>query len=294
MKKYLGMLGLLLVTIIWGGGFVASDIALESLTPSQILTFRFFIAAVLMFPLCAKYLKTMTKEELRAGICLGIFLFGGFAFQIVGLKFTTPSKNAFLTAANVVIVPFIALALYKKKVNRQAFIGAAMAIFGAGVLSLERNLTIGLGDALTIICAVCFAFQIFFTGEYVSRYRAAILNFFQMVTAFVLSACYLLVTGEGASVSPGYSGVMSVLYLGVVSTTLTYMLQTISQKYVDETRSAIILSLEAVFGCIFSVILLKEQISGKMIAGSILILGAVLVSELRIPFPTCNFRQKKL
>lgn len=283
MKKYLGMLGLLTATIIWGGGFVASDIALESLTPSQILTFRFLIATILMFPMCAGHLKTMTKAEVKAGVCLGIFLFGGFALQTVGLKFTTPSKNAFLTATNVVFVPFIALVLYKKKVSTQAFIGALMAITGAGVLSLEKNLTIGLGDALTFLCAVCFAFQIFFTGEYVSRYRATILNFFQMATAFALSVCYLMITGEGAVVAPSFSGVMSIIYLGAVSTTLTYLLQTVSQKYVDETRSAIILSMEAVFGSVFSVILLNEQINARMILGSILILGAVLVSELRIP-----------
>lgn len=74
-------------------------------------------------------------------------------------------------------------------------------------------------------------------------------------------------------------GMLSLLYLGAVSTALTYLLQTISQRYVDETKSAIILSMEAVFGALFSVIILSEKISGKMIVGCVLILGAVLVSE---------------
>ena len=73
---------------------------------------------------------------------------------------------------------------------------------------------------------------------------------------------------------------MAVLYLGIVSTTITYLLQTVSQKYVDETKSAIILSMEAVFGTIFSVILLHETVTVRMITGSVLILAAVLVSEV--------------
>lgn len=282
MKKYLGMLGLLMVTIIWGGGFVASDIALETLTPSQILTSRFLLASVLMFPLCAGKLKGITKAEIKAGVCLGIFLFGAFALQTIGLQYTTAAKNAFLTATNVVFVPFIALVLYKKKVSPQGIAGAFMAIVGAGVLSLNKNFSLGLGDGLTLLCAICFAFQIFFTGEYVGRYRATILNFFQMITAAVLSLLYLFLSGEVQAVSVTSSGLLSVIYLGAVSTTLTYMLQTVSQRYVDETRSAIILSLEAVFGSIFSVLILHEQFTMKMILGCILILGAVLVAEIKI------------
>lgn len=282
MKKYLGMLGLLIVTIIWGGGFVASDIALRSLNPPQILTARFFLASVLLFPFCARHLRQTGREEIKAGIFLGICLFGAFALQTIGLQYTTPAKNAFLTAANVVFVPLIACVLYKKKVGIQGIIGVCMAIVGAGVLSLEKNLTIGLGDGLTLLGAICFALQIFFTGEYVSRYRISMLIFFQMVTAFVLSLLYLIGSGGIGDIQMARDGVMSVIYLGAVSTTLTYLLQTVSQRYVDETKSAIILSLEAVFGSMFSVLILHERISMKMLVGCILILGAVLVSEIKI------------
>lgn len=282
MKKYLGMLGLLVVTIIWGGGFAASDMALETLTPFQIMAIRFLIAAVIMTILGRKQIKTITKEEAKCGIYLGAALFGGFALQIIALQYTTASKNAFLTATNVVFVPFIALVIYRKKIAAQSLVGAFMAIVGAGVLSLQSDFSIGLGDALTLLCAVCFAFQIFLTGEYVGRIRATVLNFLQMATACVLSIVGLVFTG-GFAFHASTKSILAVLYLGVVSTTITYLLQTVSQKYVDETRSAIILSMEAVFGTIFSVILLGEQITTRMIIGSALILAAVLVSEIRFP-----------
>lgn len=279
MKKYLGMIGLLIVTIIWGGGFVASEMALETLTPFQIMAVRFVIAAVLMAAMGRKHIKSITRQEMRCGFFLGAALFGAFALQIIGLQYTTPSKNAFLTATNVVIVPFIALVIYKKRIELRSMIGAVMAIVGAGILSLNQDFSLGLGDALTLLCAVCFALQIFLTGEYVDKIRPTVLNFLQMATAAVLSIAGLAATG-GFSFAASGKSILAVLYLGVVSTTITYLLQTVSQKYVDETKSAIILSMEAVFGTIFSVIILHETITVRMILGSVMILSAVLVSEI--------------
>ena len=278
-KKYLGILGLLTVTIIWGGGFVASDIALATLTPFQIMFIRFFIAAVIMTVLGKDSIKSVTREEIKCGAMLGSALFGGFALQIIALQYTTPSKNAFLTATNVVIVPFIALVIYKKKIPVKSLVGAGMAIVGAAVLSLQSDFSMGIGDLMTLVCAVCFALQIFLTGEFVGKIRPTVLNFLQMTTAFVLSGVGLIVTGS-FRFKPSMESLLAVLYLGIVSTTITYLLQTVSQKYVDETKSAIILSMEAVFGTVFSVILLHETVTVRMITGSVLILAAVLVSEV--------------
>lgn len=279
MKKYLAIAGLIAVTVIWGGGFVASDMALESLRPFQIMTIRFFLASVLMGGLSARELRGITWKEVRSGVLMGIALFVGFALQIVGLQYTTPSKNAFLTALNVVMVPFIAFIICKKKIGAKSMIGAVMAIVGVGILSLEKNFTLGLGDALTLVCAVGFAFQIFFTSEFVKKYRAATLNFLQMCTAFVLSSVSLFVFGE-THFAVTTKGWLSVLYLGVVSTTICYLLQTASQKYVDETKAAIILSMESVFGTLFSILILKEQITGRMVVGCVIILAAVIISNL--------------
>ena len=278
MKKYLAILGLVFVTVVWGGGFVASDMALGSLTPFQIMIIRFGIGTVLMGLISYRHLKGITGGELCAGILLGFALFMGFACQIVGLQYTKKKKNAFLTATNVVMVPFIAFVIYKKKVSKRGIIGAFMAIIGVGILSLDRNLSFGFGDALTLVCAVGFAFQIFLTGEFVSKYRATVLNFIQMATSFVLSAVILIVLGQW-NISATTQGWLSVLYLGVVSTTLTYLLQTSCQKYVDETKAAIILSMESVFGTLFSIMILHETVTAKMMVGCILIFAAVILAN---------------
>lgn len=279
MKKWLAIGGLILVTIIWGGGFVASDMALESMLPFQIMAVRFLLATVLMGLISIKSLRGMKKEEIRAGGLMGIALFAAFALQIIGLQYTTPSKNAFLTALNVVIVPFIAFIILKKKIGIKGIIGAVMSVAGVALLSLNGDLSLGLGDGLTLLCAVGFAFQIFLTSEFVKKYRVTVLNFVQMTTAFLLSVVSLFVFGE-TNFQVTAKGWLSVLYLGVISTTVCYLLQTASQKYVDETKAAIILSMESVFGTLFSIIILHEVITPRMVAGCIIILTAVIISNL--------------
>lgn len=284
MKKWLAIGGLILVTVIWGGGFVASDMALGSMKPFQIMMVRFLLASVLMGMISMGQHKKEGKLEkragaIKAGILMGIALFAGFALQIIGLQYTTPSKNAFLTALNVVIVPFIALIILKKKVGMKGIIGAIMSVIGVALLSLNGNLTLSLGDGLTLLCAVGFAFQIFFTGEFVKKYPASVLNMVQMITAFVLSAVSLVIFGEN-DFQVTTQGWLSVLYLGVISTTVCYLLQTACQKYVDETKAAIVLSMESVFGTIFSIIILHEVITLRMVIGCAIILAAVIISNL--------------
>lgn len=284
MKKWLAIGALILVTVIWGGGFVASDIALESMKPFQIMMVRFLLASVLMGVISRGQQKSEEKLKdhagaIKAGILMGVTLFMGFAFQIIGLQYTTPSKNAFLTALNVVIVPFIAFVILKKKIGAKGIIGAVMSVFGVALLSLNGNFTVSLGDGLTLFCAVGFAFQIFFTSEFVKKYPASVLNTVQMFTAFVLSAISLMIFGEN-DFHVTTQGWLSVLYLGVVSTTICYLLQTACQKYIDETKAAIILSMESVFGTIFSILILHEVVTVRMVIGCAVILAAVIISNM--------------
>lgn len=284
MKKWLAIGALILVTVIWGGGFVASDMALESMKPFQIMMVRFLLASVLMGVISRAQRKGEEKLKdrsgaIKAGVLMGVTLFMGFAFQIIGLQYTTPSKNAFLTALNVVIVPFIAFVILKKKIGAKGIIGAVMSVLGVGLLSLNGNFTVSLGDGLTLLCAVGFAFQIFFTSEFVKKYPASVLNMVQMFTAFVLSAISLVIFGEN-DFQVTTQGWLSVLYLGVVSTTICYLLQTACQKYIDETKAAIILSMESVFGTFFSILILHEVVTVRMVIGCAVILAAVIISNM--------------
>ncbi|WP_077619602.1 DMT family transporter [Bacillus sinesaloumensis] len=283
MRKYVGELGLTIVAIIWGSGFVASAVSLDHYTPYQILAIRFLVGVLLLSLVFLKKLKQIRKSTIIKGAIIGIFLYLAFALQTVGLVYTTPSKNAFLTAVNVVIVPFIAFFIYKRKMNMYEWIGALLAITGIGVLSLRFSGDVNIGDLLTLLCAVGFAFHIFYTAQFVKDEDPVLLTIIQMSVATILGFLVVIFKGE-TTFSMDIEGVSNVLYLGVFSTTIAFLLQTVAQKYTTETNAAIILSTEALWGTVFSVILLSEVLTIKMIIGAILILCAIIISETKLKF----------
>ncbi|MHC0036958.1 DMT family transporter [Pseudoneobacillus sp. C159] len=283
MKKFRGEMGLIITAIIWGSGFVASAISLNHYTPYQILAGRFLIGVILLSIFFHKKLSKINKSVIIKGAIVGLFLYIAFALQTVGLQFTTPSKNAFLTAVNVVIVPFIAFFVYKKKVDRFECLGAILAITGVGIISLKLSGYMNFGDLLTLFCAIAFAFHVFYTAKFVKDEDPVLLTLIQMITATVLGFIVVLFRGEG-NFSMEMEGTNALLYLGVFSTTIAFLLQTVSQKFTTETNAAIILSTEAFWGMVFSVILLDEPLTVKMVVGACLILVAIMTSETKLSF----------
>ena len=292
MKKYIGEIGLFITAIIWGSGFVGSAVALESYTPYQILAGRFLIGVVLLCAVFYKKLNFISKSALMKGSILGIFLYIAFALQTVGLQYTTPSKNAFLTAVNVVIVPFIGLVMYKRKLDIFEVVGAFLAMFGVAVLSLQLSAEINIGDFLSFCCAIAFAFHIFYTSQFVKQEDPIILTIVQMGMAAAIGFVVVLAKGEMAfSMQPG--ALTSLFYLGIFSTTIAFLLQTVSQKFITETKAAIILSTESLWGMVFSIIILSEVLTLKMGIGAFLILAAIILSETKMNFLT-NRRMKRI
>ncbi|QFG00029.1 DMT family transporter [Psychrobacillus glaciei] len=283
MQKYIGEIMLIIIAIIWGSGFVSTAISLEYYTPYQILAGRFVIGAVILSILFYKKLKKVDKSIIIKGTLLGIILYLGFALQTVGLQYTTPSKNAFLTSVNVVIVPFIGFFFYKRKIDMFELIGAILAVIGIAVLSLKLSSEINVGDMLTICCAICFAFHIFYTSKFVKNEDPVALTIVQMIVAAIVGCTVILFRGE-SSFSLETEGMFNLLYLGVFSTTIAFLMQTVAQKYLSETKAAIILSTESFWGMAFSIIILSEVMTFKMIIGATLILCAIIISETKFGF----------
>lgn len=283
MKQYIGD-GMLLVTaFVWGSGFVVTAIALDYLTPFQVMAGRFILASIILSLLFAYKFKSFTKAIVWKGAILGTILFIGFALQTVGLQFTTPSKNAFLTAVNVVIVPVIAYFIFKRKIDRHETIGSILAIIGIGFLTLQGTLTMNIGDALSLACAVAFAFDIFYTNLFVQKEDAISLTIVQFYTASLLSVLIVFLQGD-IPVSFEREAILSIVYLAVFSTTVAYVFQNVAFRYTTATKAAIILSLESFFGMLLSVLLLHEALTGRMVIGAILIMAAILITEVKPSF----------
>lgn len=275
-----GQIGLIIVAIIWGSGFVMSSVALDYFSPIHILAMRFTIAFLSMILFFWKQLKHITKSTLIRGGILGVILYLAFYFQTIGLVYTTPSKNAFLTAFNVVLVPIIGAVFLKKKMTPMTILGSLSAIIGVGVMSLNEFGTINIGDVLTLVCALFFALQIIYTSLYVSDENPFALNTVQMGAAAICGLVIAFIQGQPIDFSHT-NGIIAVVYLGVASTMLAFLLQTTAQRYTTETETVIIMSMEAVFGMVFSAILLNEEITFRMIVGAILILAGVLIVQIK-------------
>lgn len=282
-KSLLADLSLLLVAIIWGSGFIVIKNALDFMDPIYMLVLRFTLSSILMAMVFFKRLKTINKEDLKAGTIIGIFLFIAFVTQTVGLQFTTVSKQAFITASNVVMVPFIIWYINKKRPDIFEIIAAILCFIGIGVLSLEGSLIIGLGDGLTLICAVFFACHIVSVGYYSKKHDPIVLTILQFAVAAILSFLTALVLKiEFAPITREIG--LSILYMAVFSTILAFGIQNVAQKYTSSTHAAIILSTESVFGSLFSVWLLSEKFTIRLFIGCILIFIAVITAETKWSF----------
>lgn len=289
--KFKGEISLLTVALIWGSGFVATDLALGNLTATGVMAIRFVIAAIFIGALFGHRIRrSLDSRTIWRGIFIGVILNVSFMAQTVGLVFTTPSKNAFLTAVNVILVPFIAaiFARGSHKIERSGVIGAVLAIVGIGLISLNLDGSVNIGDLLTLLCAVGFAFHIYFTGDFVRRGSDAVaLTILQLGTAAILSLAAVGVetlfglgqVKQTAAVSP-LTSILAAVYLGLLSTGVAFLLQTVAQQWTTQTRAAILMSTESVFGTLLSALILQEQLTTRVIIGSAIVFAAILVAEL--------------
>lgn len=282
-KKHavLGRAALLCATLIWGSSFIILKSALDSVPVLWLLSLRFMGGALFMFAIGAKHLKTIDKKCLRYGVELGVTLYLAFAFQTFGLKYTTPGKNAFLTATYCVLVPFIRWLIFKKRPEIRNVTAAVVCVAGMGFVSLSGDFSVGIGDSLTMVCGIFYALQIIILSEAVAQYSAMVLSAIE----FLVGGTLCLITAPFTEPFPAHipgSAWLSILYLCLLCTCVCFVLQAYGQRYTSPETTAIILTLESVFGAVLSVIFYHEHLTLRVITGFVLIFAAVLISELRL------------
>ncbi len=282
-KKSKGTIILLIVAAIWGSGFIASQYALDAgVYPELLMMVRFTIAAIVIGVVSYGKIKAITVGSIIKMIPGGVFLFLAFFIQIVALQYTTPANNAFLTATNVVMVPFIWWGLTKKKPKNTVFIASVICLLGVFLLSIQpgSGIQFSLGDSLTLLCAVFFAGQIVATGLVTEKEDTLTIILIQFSVAAILSIIVFIgFTDRDIQPLMNVMGASSVAYLALCSTCLCYFLQTYAQKQVNASRVAIILGTEALFGSLFSVVLGFDDLKWNMILGGGIIMVALLMAE---------------
>lgn len=276
-------LALLFVAALWGGGFVVVKDALDLLTPMYLMSIRFILASVVLYVFLQRKIGKISLSEVKNGSVVGTLLFLAFAAQTVGLQYTTASKQGFLTATYVVMVPIIHFFIYKKVPSKTVIMSSVLAIVGIGLVSLNSSLTINAGDVLTLICAFFFAGHIISIEYFAKNMDVFKLAFLQIAVAALLFTITAFIFEPMPSEITSRSWLL-LGYMAVFATFLCFTVQTVAQKYTSSSHASIILSLESVFAAVFGVVILNEKMTLSMIVGSCIIFAAILLIEADFSF----------
>lgn len=284
---------LITAAFMWGSGFIGSDLGLMAgLTPFQLVAGRFLLASIMAMMVFLRKPCKIQWKTVKRGFLLGIFTAAGFCFQMKGLQNTSVSNNAFICATNVVMVPFLCWAVSKKRPDFYSFLGAAMAIFGIGCLTLKSNFSIGAGDKMTFVGAFFYACNLAASGVFSKEENPMHLTLIQFATVAVLTTG--LTIQEGMVLELNTKGFLAILYLAVFATMMTYCLQNIAFRFTTATQGAVILATECLFGSFLSVLILHENMTVKGMIGSAIIFCAILISETKPDFSNLFFGRRKI
>lgn len=282
-------ISLLLVALIWGATFVLVQNAISFLEPLAFNAVRFTLAAILlgswMLFFERSQLKKLDKKLILSGMMLGFWLFIGYAFQTLGLLYTTSSKAGFITGLSVVLVPLLMIFILKQKPGLNSIAGVATATVGLYLLTMSDVSSLNIGDGFVLICAAGFALHILFTGKYSSSFPTLLLTTVQISTVAVLSAGSALFFEDWKrAFNPEiiFSGkvILALMITSVLATALAFFIQTNFQKHTTATRVALIFAMEPVFAAITAFIWAGERLASSALIGCALIFAGMVFAEL--------------
>lgn len=282
-KGILAKAALLTATVIWGSSFFIMKNTLDTVPPFYMIAIRFSVAAVVLSLFFIKKFRHFNLKHLIGGGVMGAILFTAYCLQTFGLMSTTPGKNAFLTTVYCMIVPFLCWAFLRVRPDIYNILASVICIVGIALVSLNESLAINLGDILTLISGFFYAAHIVAVTRFSKDNDIFLLTIVQFAVSGVLGFVMALLF-DPFPTHIGLDAGISLLYLCLFSTTAALLLQNVGQKYTHPSTAAILLSLESVFGVLFSILFYGEVLTPKVTIGFLLIFAAVLLSETKLQF----------
>ena len=277
MKARAPTLALLAVTAVWGSTFIVVKDAIGRMPVTDFLTWRFTLAAVAMLVVRPRSVAALGPRGRRAGLVLGVALGSGNLLQTLGLQTTSALVSGFLTGMFVVLTPLGAAVLLREPPGRAAWGAVGLATVGLALLSL-KGLSIEGGELLTLGCAAAFALHIVGLGRWAPSFNAYGLAVVQLLTTAALCG---VVAIPGGLVIPPDAGVWGALALtALAATAVAFVVQTWAQAHLAPTKAAVVMSMEPVFSGLFAVGIAHEALGPRTFVGAVLVLGAMLLTEI--------------
>jgi drug/metabolite transporter (DMT)-like permease len=280
---------LLAVVMVWGSTFVLVKDALSDISPLLFNLLRMALATLCLVLIYRRHIGRIERKTFSRGAIVGLFLAMGYQFQTAGLKLTTPSKSAFITGLVVVLVPLL-LTIPRLRPARShspgwnAYLGALLAFGGIVLLTTPAGAVfdfkaINLGDLLTLGCSLGFSLHMLSLAHFSPRIRFEQLAVLQVGFATVFMACTLPVF-EKPFVHWSARVVIALAIAAVLATAAAFTIQSWAQQYLPATHTALLLTLEPVFACITSFLVLGERLNLRSCTGALLILAGIGATEL--------------
>ena len=288
MSKTVSLLSALLCTFIWGTTFIAQDTGMDDIGPFTFNAVRFFVGFLAIIPLAflfeIKKFKSEFKSDIKTFVTLsfliGISLFLGSALQQVALLYTDVANAAFFTIFYVPMVPIIIFLFGKKSIHWSVWPSVVLCLIGGYLLTNFYDATVRLGDSLVLLGALFWSTHIIFTGMIITKYNlpltiGAVQTLIVALFFFIVGATYEEFIFENI-----LKEIDSILYAGILSGGLAFVLQIYAQRNITPAPAAIIFSLEGVFATVAAWYLLNQILDINNLLGCFFILCGVLLSQL--------------
>lgn len=269
------------VAVIWGLGFVFTKVVLSFISPALLNILRFSLASAALFAIFPKKVLALKRKEWLIGAITALPMAAGFALQTYGINKTSPSNAALITSLNIVMVPFLAWAFFKTRPPKKAFFAAFLAFACIAVLSAGGFSSLNVGDLLCFFCAVAFAVHFIVLGKTSSEVDLQALSFLQMFFA----AVFFLIIGLAFDFKAlteftfDKSIIFPLFSLCFLSTAYAYVIQTRAMSVVSPSKTSLVLSLEALFGSLFSVIFGIDKFTWPLAVAMFGMTAALVISE---------------
>lgn len=284
---------LLLTAMIWGAAFVAQSAGMDHVGPFTFLCTRSILGGLFLLPCIPLFDRLQGRHPsdritgdrgsrptlLFAGLCAGAVLMIASSFQQIGIQYTSVGKAGFLTAMYVIIVPFLGLALFRRRLEKRIWLCVFLSVFGMALLCLSGSLRLELGDGLELLCALAFSGHILVLDHFTNRVDPVRLSCIQFFACAALAAVPMLIL-EHPTMQVILDAWMPIAYAGILSSGVGYTLQAVAQRKCDPTLASLVMCLESVFSVIFGWILLHEVLTPREIFGCVLMFIAIVLANL--------------
>ncbi len=274
---------LLAATFFWGMSFIwMKDVTNVGMNSDAAMSIRYWIAVAVMLPVVWKQLIKIGKREIMQGCILGALLWIAMTAQTEGLRYTTPASSAFITTSYVMLVPFTSWVILKHRPQKKIYLSVLICVIGLYVLTMEPGEVIGmnLGNALTLVCAVCWSIQVAYIAKAGQTMSSSMLAFLPMLFSAIAATISALIS-NGFNFEPGQfkTALVPLFFCAIFPTIGAGAAQAYAQKRIDPTKAALIYTLESVFACLMSIVLGYESFTAALALGGGLIVIAILLAE---------------